>query len=186
MLPPLRHLLGKTLPIALLLGLLGSLFGATAGCGQRLGWSTVEGTIRSQYPDVRQLATDSLAAWLDRPGRPRPVLLDVRQEAEYAVSHLRGAVRVDPDAEDLSSLADVPKGAPVVAYCSVGYRSSALAERLMEAGYTDVWNLEGSIFRWANEGRPVYRDGRPVEAVHPYDRLWGTLLVERLRAYEPD
>ena len=55
----------------------------------------------------------------------------------------------------------------------------------MAAGYADVWNLEGSIFQWANGGRPVYRDGRPVEAVHPYNTLWGTLLADSLRAYEP-
>lgn len=169
----------------LLFLLLLALFGVSTGCGQRLGWSAVEGTIRSEYPDVRQLSTDSLAAWLRQPSAREPLLLDVRQPEEYAVSHLQGASRVDPDVEDLSFLAGVPKDTPVVTYCSVGYRSSALSQRLMEAGYTDVWNLEGSIFRWANEGRPVYRDGRPVAAVHPYNALWGTLLADRLHAYEP-
>ena len=181
MLSLIRHLICRTLPPMLLL----SLFGATTGCEQQLGWSTVESTIRSQYPDVRQLSTDSLAAWLNEPDVQESVLLDVRQEEEYTVSHLPGAIQVDPDTEGLAFLEDVPKIAPVVTYCSVGYRSSAFSKRLMEAGYTDVWNLEGSIFRWANEGRPVYRNGRPVAEVHPYNKLWGTLLADSLRAYEP-
>ena len=46
-------------------------------------------------------------------------------------------------------------------------------------------NLEGSIFRWAGEGRPVYRDGVRVEQVHPYDDRWGALLPRTLWAYAP-
>ena len=165
--------------------LLCAFFSASAGCGQSIGWSAVEESIRSNYPDVRQLSTDSLAAWLENPSAAQPILLDVRQEKEYRVSHLQDAIQVDPDADDLSFLDGTDKDTPIVAYCSVGYRSSGLSDRLMAAGYTNVWNLEGSIFQWANEGRPVYRDGRPVAAVHPYNRLWGTLLTDSLRAYEP-
>jgi hypothetical protein len=43
-----------------------------------------------------------------------------------------------------------------------------------------VQNLEGSIFRWANEGRPVYADGMQVDRVHPFDDSWGKLLKEDL------
>ena len=160
-------------------------FGAPAGCGQSIGWSAVEESITSNYPDVRQLSTDSLTAWLEASSKQKPILLDVRQEEEYRVSHLQGAIQVNPDTENLSFLDGTAKDAPIVAYCSVGYRSSGLSDRLMAAGYTNVWNLEGSIFQWANEGRPVYRDGRPVAEVHPYNRLWGTLLTDSLRAYEP-
>ena len=109
----------------------------------------------------------------------------MREEAEYRVSHLRDAVRVDPD--HMASLpVDIPRDAPIVTYCSVGYRSSALAERLMEQGFTRVKNLEGSIFEWANRGLPVVRDGREVRQVHPYDWRWGKLLDEELRAYSVD
>ena len=41
------------------------------------------------------------------------------------------------------------------------------------------------IFEWANEGRPVVRDGREVEAVHPYDAVWGRLLAPERRADLP-
>ena len=67
-------------------------------------------------------------------------------------------------------------------YCSVGYRSGAFAQTLQEAGYSRVENLEGSIFKWANEGRPVFQDGRRVEKVHPYNDAWGKLLDPSRRA----
>lgn len=160
-----------------------NLFTVLSGCGQDLGWSAVERSIRSEFPAVPQLSTDSLAAWLQAPPPAQPLLLDVRTADEYAVSHLPDARRVEPGAEALPAfLDDLPRDTPIVAYCSVGYRSSALTDRLLAAGFTDVHNLEGSIFRWANEGRPVVRDGETVRQVHPYDRLWGRLLDREHRA----
>ncbi len=145
--------------------------------GQPLSWRLVEAQIRSQFPGVPQLSADSLAAMLAR--GEKVVLLDARTEEEFAVSHLPGARRIEPSA---TTFDEVPAGATLVVYCSVGYRSSALAERLMEAGGR-VYNLDGSIFRWANEGRPLVRDGGvPARTVHPYNRVWGLLLKRALRA----
>ena len=42
--------------------------------------------------------------------------------------------------------------------------------------YTNVRNLDGSIFQWANEGRPLVRGNQRVQDVHPYDENWGRLL----------
>jgi hypothetical protein len=77
------------------------------------------------------------------------------------------------------------RDAPVVVYCSVGYRSAKVTAALQERGFTQVANLKGSIFRWANEGRPVVRGSTGVREVHPYDHTWGTLLNDSLHAYEP-
>jgi hypothetical protein len=142
----------------------------------------IEALIRARFPSVEQVPTEELARRLD--AGEEIVLLDVRRPEEYAVSHLPGAVRVDPDAEDLDGL-NVPADAAVVTYCSVGYRSSALAERLMERGRANVANLEGSIFAWAGEGRTVVRNGKPVREVHPYGGEWAFLVEEELRAYAP-
>ena len=67
-------------------------------------------------------------------------------------------------------------------YCSVGYRSSRLAEELRARGFENVFNLEGSLFQWANEGRPLYRGEERVDQAHPYDEEWGQLLDRRLWA----
>ncbi len=156
-----------------------------AGCTQDLSWSVVNRMIRSEFPDVFQISTDSLAALLSDTSAGAPLLLDTRPEEEYAVSHLRGAIRIDPEAEQFSALDSLDRNRPIVTYCSVGYRSSAVAARLAAAGFTNVANLEGSIFRWANEGREVVRARISVREVHPHDRIWGTLLDRNLRAYKP-
>jgi 3-mercaptopyruvate sulfurtransferase SseA len=64
----------------------------------------------------------------------------------------------------------------------VGYRSSELATRLQRAGQTNVTNLEGSIFQWANEGRALEASGKPATRVHPYNEKFGRLLKPELRA----
>ncbi|QDV36389.1 rhodanese-like domain-containing protein [Tautonia plasticadhaerens] len=154
--------------------------GAAFVFGRSPGWATVKRLIRLQFPDVRRVTTEQLEGWLDDPERQSPLLLDVRAEDEYAVSHLPGAIHVPPDAGIEELLASVTEDRPIVAYCSVGYRSSVMARRLREAGFEEVANLEGSIFQWANEGRPVVRGGEQVEEVHPYDDRWGRLLDRRL------
>ncbi|GIV58098.1 MAG: sulfurtransferase [Rhodothermaceae bacterium] len=170
--------------VTVMLMLFAGVFGQT-GLARQVNWEAVRALVRATFPEVPQLSTGALAAWLADSTRTPPLLLDTRSEAEYAVSHLAGARRLDPDTPDLAALDTLDRDTPIVTYCSVGYRSSAMARRLREMGFTHVMNLEGSIFQWANEGRPVYRDGVPVRQVHPYDWLWGMLLREDLRAPWP-
>ncbi|MHB8521639.1 MAG: rhodanese-like domain-containing protein [Limisphaerales bacterium] len=140
------------------------------------GIATARKVVRHRFPRVRQLPPSELAAWLNDPRRPGPVLLDVRTAAEYTVSHLPGARWVSPRAKAAEVIAGLHPDHPVVVYCSLGYRSSALADRLMTAGLRGVFNLEGAIFVWANEGRALERDGQRVTAVHPYHWLASWLL----------
>ncbi len=151
-------------------------------CAQDLGWEVVEEMISGDFPGVRQISTDSLLLWMGDTTRPGPVLFDVRADEEFAVSHLRGARRLDPSTTDFSELVELPRDTPVVLYCSVGYRSSEMATRLEEAGFENVQNLQGSIFMWANEGHDVWRGEERVREVHPYDSIWGVLLDEELRS----
>lgn len=149
-------------------------------------WSTTLKMIRAKFPGVAQLSTDSLQTWLEEPGQApsdRPLLLDVRAKEEYEVSHLKDAVLAASEKEALEALEGVPPDRTVVLYCSVGYRSSEMAGFLQKRGFDKVYNLEGSIFAWANEGKPVYRSGKRVQVVHPYDRVWGKLLKKVLRSW---
>ena len=161
------------------------LLAVQTGCSDELTWQAVDHMIASNYPDVPTISTDSLAERLADDTAPPPLLLDARSPEEYAVSHLRGARRVDPKAKRYPGLDTLATDQPIVVYCSVGYRSAGVAQTLRKQGFTTVANLTGSIFRWANDGRPVYRDGQKVAAVHPYDASWGTLLADSLHAYQP-
>lgn len=137
--------------------------------------------IAARFPSVSWVDANTLAGWMDDDASDALLLLDVRTREEYAVSHLRGAIRVDPGSPDLSELS-IPEDATVVVYCSVGYRSAAMVGQLHDKGVHQVYNLTGGIFGWANAGRPLFRDEMRVEAVHPYDKGWGFLLREELRA----
>ena len=147
-------------------------------------WEAVEARIAAEFPGVPHITTVDLANLLADPARD-VVLIDARDAGEFAVSHLQGArhaTSVD-HAEDI--VAASPDNATVVAYCSVGYRSAALVAALRERSSRTVHNLRGSIFRWANEDRPVYRAATRVGRVHPYDDAWGALLRPDLHAYDP-
>jgi len=141
--------------------------------------------VERDYPTLHHVGTDQVERWMADSSDP-PLLLDVRQAQEFEVSHLFGAVNVNPSAS-VESLADgvlqgVSKDHRIVTYCSVGVRSAELAKRLQEAGYTNVHNLNGSIFLWANENKPLYRGQTQVHKVHPYDPKWGKLLERDLWA----
>ena len=161
------------------------LLAVQAGCTDDLSWRAVEHMIAADYPNVPSISTDSLAERLSDEASPRPILLDARSPEEYAVSHLPDARRVDPKAGAHPALDTLAADTPLVVYCSVGYRSAGVVQSLQDQGFTNVVNLTGSLFRWANEGRPVDRDGQRVAAVHPYDATWGTLLADSLHAYRP-
>ena len=147
-----------------------------------MSWALTLKTIRAEFPTVAHISTDTLQSWLaESPQRENLLLFDVRDPEEYAVSHLQGAQPAPSKDEALKALQGIPADQHIVLYCSVGYRSSDLAQFLMKKGYTEVYNLEGSIFAWANEGRPVYRGKERVKVVHPYDKIWGKLLKKSLR-----
>ena len=167
-----------TLPV-----LLGLFVVTQVNCSREepLDWDQVASLVDSEFPGLPTLTTTELqnAISADRP----VLLLDVRAPDEFAISHLQGAQRADTVETAVAILATADPDALVVAYCSVGYRSAALVQELRDRGI-DAANLEGSIFRWANENRPVYRGANPVREVHPFDDSWGTLLERDLWAYD--
>ncbi len=156
--------------------------GIISGCShnqETLTWAEVISDIRDKYPDVRQLRTDELYSWLTGSESEPIILIDARGIEEFRVSHITGARNIPHDKDLLKHLIDIKPDSPIVVYCSVGYRSSILAGKLQDMGFTRVYNLEGSIFKWANEGRPLVQDKVTVRKVHPYNAHWGNLLERK-------
>jgi rhodanese-related sulfurtransferase len=146
-------------------------------------WFLLQASLRSRFPNGQWITARELGDWLqDRKRRP-PILLDVRTEAEWNVSHLPGARRIEPGAPADVATPNTAKDAPIVTYCAVGYRSGDLAMRLRAAGFTNVRNLDGGIFEWANEHRPLVCDGEPVSRVHPSNEFLGRLLSKDVRSH---
>ena len=144
-------------------------------------WQQALRQVREDFPGVRQMTTQKLADLLTGNAAAQVVLLDARPSDEFDVSHLHGAVQANTARKALDALATGSGERIVVTYCSVGYRSSKLAAQLQARGVANLYNLEGSLFRWANEGRPLHRGNEPANRVHPYDDEWGQLLDSRFR-----
>jgi rhodanese-related sulfurtransferase len=113
------------------------------------------------------------------------VFIDSREAAEYKVSHLPGALWVGYEQADFSALKGLDKDTPLIVYCSVGYRSEKIAEKLQKMGFTDVHNLYGGIFEWVNRQQAVVdQQEQPTDSVHAYNRIWGVWLHQGVKVYD--
>lgn len=113
-----------------------------------------------------------------------PELLDSREAEEFSVSHLSGAKLVGYDDFDLERVKHIDKEDTVVIYCSVGYRSERVGEKLLDAGFKHVYNLYGGIFEWKNTGRSVVTpQGDTTERVHAYNKRWSRFLKKGEKVY---
>ncbi len=145
-------------------------------------WNGLARWLAQWYPEVRNLPVAALAAWLADTTRAPPLLVDIRSAEEQAVSTLPGAVCATTERAAMRLATAHGCGQPVVVYCAVGVRSARLACVLQRAGCTAVYNLERSIFGWANAGLPLVRGTQPVREVHRYDADWAVLLATDARA----
>ena len=105
------------------------------------------------------------------------VLLDARETREYNISHIKGALKIGYDNFKLATVKEVDKSKPVYVYCSIGYRSEKIGEKLKKAGFTKVYNMYGGIFNWANSGDIlVDGEGKETTKVHGYNKEWSKWL----------
>lgn len=112
-------------------------------------------------------------------------LLDARSKEEFEVSHIDGAKFIDYDSFDKDMLKGLSKDDTVVVYCSVGYRSEKIGEKLQKLGYKNVLNLYGGIFDWKNKGHEVVDNkGAHTDNVHTYNKSWSQWLYKGEKVYE--
>jgi len=148
-------------------------------------WEQTKDALHRRFPSIRQISADghdSLAEWLGKTGEPKPVIIDVRPQAEYDFSRLPGAKHM--------ALSDTPValGIPVateeslVIYDAVGADSFPVAENLLKSGYARVQVLEGGIFEWANHGLPLEGPQGPQSTVKVGNSKFASLLNRRARA----
>jgi rhodanese-related sulfurtransferase len=119
--------------------------------------------------------------------KTKAILLDTREEKEFKVSHLRGAISVGYDNFKIQeTLQKLPKdkATKIVVYCSLGIRSETIAYKLIQEGYTNVYNLYGGIFEWKNADFQVIDTlGKSTEKVHAFNKSWGKWLKKGEKVY---
>lgn len=80
-------------------------------------------------------------------------LIDVRSNAEYAVSHLKDAQNICVTNDDFKEkVATLDKDKPVYVYCKKGGRSAQAALILKEMGFKEVYDLQGGLENWELQG----------------------------------
>lgn len=171
------------LPILRLLLCLVLIVGAAPVAGSQT-LRVIQERLVEKYPRVDVIAPDELAREIIQ--ADDLLILDVRSEEEFRVSHIPGALRVDPGApaRTISALIE-RQGNPgiVVLYCSVGYRSTRMANRVRKVlppdTAVDLYNLSGGLFLWHNQNRLLEDDLGPTEYIHPYDAAHAPLLVRK-------
>ena len=106
-------------------------------------------------------------------------ILDARETVEWDVSKIPNATYVGYKDFEIDEIDQkLNKEDKIVVYCSVGYRSEKITNKLKNAGYENVYNLYGSIFEWANRGYPLMaQDGDTTDRVHVYNKKWGQWMT---------
>jgi rhodanese-related sulfurtransferase len=103
---------------------------------------------------VRETNVDEVKAKLDR--GEKFLLVDVREESEWAKGHVPGAVHLGKGIIERGIEARAPDPAsPIILYCGGGYRSALAADNLQKMGYTSVLSMDGGWRGWREKGYPV-------------------------------
>jgi len=84
------------------------------------------------------------------------ILVDVREDGEWARGHLPGALHlckglIERDIEKFAP----DHGAPLVLYCGGGFRSALAGDNLQKMGYTNVLSMDGGWRDWLGAGYPT-------------------------------
>ncbi|XP_041350546.1 uncharacterized protein LOC121369505 [Gigantopelta aegis] len=163
------------------------------GRGMRL----VMSAMGSKFSSVKHISTSDLEQWLHT-GNDDIVVLDCREPREYDVSHMAESIRVDWNRVDVNQLINSlleregPAKKKIVCYCSLGFRSGTVAKKIQdfitkkkeESPPLEVYSLYGSVFKWANEGRPlVDNSGQKTPFAHPHIFLICGLLNKAVRKW---
>ena len=86
------------------------------------------------------------------------VLLDVREESEWAGGHLPGALHLGKGIIERDIEGKVPdSGKKIILYCGGGFRSALVADNLQKMGYCNVESMDGGWKGWLEAGNPTQK-----------------------------
>ena len=84
------------------------------------------------------------------------ITLDVRTPGEFNEGHIEGALLVDFQSGNFENeIVSLDKSKTYAVYCRSGNRSGQAVKVMSDAGFTDLYNLDGGVIDWANAGLPL-------------------------------
>jgi rhodanese-related sulfurtransferase len=82
--------------------------------------------------------------------------LDVRTPGEFMTGHIQGAQNIDFESGSFESqIESLDKNGTYAVYCRSGNRSGQAVKVMQDAGFENVYNLNGGVVDWANAGLPL-------------------------------
>ena len=106
---------------------------------------------------IRETNVGEVKARMDR--GEKFLLVDVREEGEFAKDHLPGAIHLGKGIIERDIEAHVPAlNTELVLYCGGGFRSALAADNLQKMGYTNVISMDGGIRDWREKGYPLTQE----------------------------
>ena len=106
---------------------------------------------------VRETNVDEVKKRMDR--GDKFLLVDVREESEFAKDHLPGAIHLGKGIIERDIEARVPDlNAEMILYCGGGFRSALAADNLQKMGYTNAISMDGGIRDWREKNFPLTKN----------------------------
>ena len=105
---------------------------------------------------VHQFSVEEFVSRLE--AGERYILLDVREDAEWANGHIPSAHHISRGVLEREIERAIPeKNAPIVLYCGGDDRSALAADNLQKMGYANVASLDGGLPGWTALGLPTVK-----------------------------
>jgi rhodanese-related sulfurtransferase len=105
---------------------------------------------------IKETTVDEVKTRLDR--GDKFLLIDVREESEYAKDHLPGAIHLGKGIIERDVEQKIPNtDSEMILYCGGGFRSALAADNLQKMGYTNVISMDGGIRDWRGRGYPLVK-----------------------------
>jgi rhodanese-related sulfurtransferase len=105
---------------------------------------------------IQETTVDDVKARLDR--GEKLLLIDVREESEYAKDHLPSAIHLGKGIIERDIEQRVPDpSVEMILYCGGGFRSALAADNLQKMGYNHVISMDGGIRGWREKNFPLVR-----------------------------
>jgi rhodanese-related sulfurtransferase len=106
---------------------------------------------------VKETNVEEVKSKLDR--GEKFLLVDVREESEFAKDHLPGAIHLGKGVIERDIESRVPDlNTQMVLYCGGGFRSAMAADNLQKMGYTNVFSMDGGVRGWREKNFSLTRD----------------------------
>ncbi|PCI32790.1 MAG: hypothetical protein COB60_08785 [Flavobacteriaceae bacterium] len=125
---------------------------ATSSCGQGKPASVIDSS-------GVEIKVNLIGAKAFNAGMQNQLLIDVRTPQEFKYGHIENAININFYSKNwLDNFEGFDKSEPVYVYCKSGNRSSYVSRKLIQTGFTQVFELKNGVTKWKKNGFQLVRN----------------------------